>query len=178
MSLSPGSMDHPCNRTIGAPTTTSDRPPRLLRAARLDTASPGRFTSVAIARLSVSDGVQPSSSGTPLREWTPLSVKSNPEPVVRSFTVRLARHLRLRPCRQSVRRCGRRCRQCHHLRSSTSPVWSPARMGSPIPSASPPNSEANRAARAGPSKVASTPSPVVLTTRPEYFSAIRCAIRS
>ena len=31
------------------------------------------------------------SSGTPLREWTPLSVKSSPEPVVRSLTVRLAR---------------------------------------------------------------------------------------
>ena len=118
------------------------------------------------------------SSGTPLREWTPLSVKSNPEPVVRSLTVRLAK-TSPGPAKAAIRAAmWTAMPPMSSSRSSTSPVWSPARTDSPMPLASPPKLEANRAARAGPSKVARTPSPVVLTTRPEYLSAVRRAIRS
>ena len=113
-----------------------------------------------------------------MREWTPLSVKSNPEPVVRSFTVRLAR------TSPAPAKAGNPCGDVDG--DATDVIVTelylsrvkPSSIGSPIPLGLSTKPRGNRAARAGPSNVASTPSPVVLTTRPEYFSAIRCAIRS
>jgi hypothetical protein len=63
-------------------------------------------------------------------------------------------------------------------RSSTSPVCNPARICSPMLRSSSRSAAAQRIPRPGPSKVAMSPSPVVLTNRPPHSSTTRCASSS
>src|SRR5262249_46688406 len=106
------------------------------------------------------------SSGTPLRRWVPRSTKPSREPATRSLTVldtstssgpaaarmRAAMWTAMPPTSSPI--------------SSHSPVWSPVRTWIPSRRTRWRIEQAQRIARAGPSNVASTPSPVGFTSRP------------
>src|SRR4029453_5530625 len=106
------------------------------------------------------------SPGTPRRTWRPRSMKARSLPITRSRTVPVtstspeaasavtrAPTCTVRPARSSPR-------------TSHSPAWTPARTASPSCPPSAPMAWAQRTARPAASKRASTPSPVVFTTRP------------
>src|SRR6266511_4162987 len=61
---------------------------------------------------------------------------------------------------------------------STSPVWIPLRTSRPIRRSSRRRAADARIARRGPSNVARTPSPIVLTIRPPNVEVTRCAASS
>jgi hypothetical protein len=113
------------------------------------------------------------SPGTPLSDWVPRSSKRNAEPATSSFTVL---DTRTSPAPASAATRAPMCTAIPPTSASLishSPVCSPARISMPSDRTSSAIAHAQRTPRAGPSKAAKIPSPVVLTSRPRKRSRLR-----
>ena len=105
-------------------------------------------------------------SGTPLSWCSPRSSKTRPEPATRSLTVELTRTSE-GPARAPTRApMWTAMPPTSAPSSSISPVWQPARTSRPSGFTASQIACAHFTARAGPSKVARKPSPMVLTSVP------------
>ena len=104
------------------------------------------------------------SSGTPLRRWSPRSANWKPDPTTRSLIVRDTRISPGPASRGLARRCGRRCLRCRRRAVRLRPACNPARASQPSCSTASTMASAQWMARPGPSKMASMPSPVNLST--------------
>jgi hypothetical protein len=106
------------------------------------------------------------SPGIPFNSCGPRSSKPNPEPATRSLTV-LETRTSLGPASAATRApVWTAIPAMVPSTSSHSPVWSPARISIPRSRTHSTTAQAQRIARAGPSKLATKPSPVVFTSLP------------
>ena len=112
-------------------------------------------------------------SGTPLSSTRPRSSNSMPEPYTRSVTVRDT-STSSGPARAEIRAAMLTATPAMSSPIiSHSPVCTPARTVRPRPCARSRIAPAQVTARAGPSKVARNPSPIVLSSRPRKRSSSR-----
>jgi len=116
--------------------------------------------------------------GRPLRSRTPRSANFRPAPAVSSVTTRETQTSPGSDCAITREAAWTASPPTSSPRNSISPVCSPARSESPAGRTAGPSASAQRTARPGPSKVASSPSPVLLIQWPRCLSTSCRVIRS
>ncbi len=162
-------------RRLNASSRRLLRAPHLVGGHRLP--SPGRPLHIR------PEPVSRHSPGTPRSWWTPRSSNSSEEPTTRSLTVLDTSTSRSWASSQTRSPMCTAIPPMSPFHSSHSPVCNPHLVGSPSVSRPATISCAQRTARVGPSKVATKPSPSVLTfASSEPFEAVarqaRCGARA